>query len=145
MRIITLTPYQYKIQRNYLSDGEALFLGDTSIASFEAYLPDAQSIKDTKLFFQNDDENYFYIKAQFGQSINGVERVTLHYQYQAVLLVSDGNNYRLVQGIVQELPPIIPVGRYWRLRPVAYDMNIEKDLSLGSGTNWTPYDQLYMI
>lgn len=144
MKIVNLTPYEYKVRRNYLSDGEALFVGDTSIAAFDAYLPDAQSIKDSKLFFQNDSSNILGIKAQFGQSINGVEIISVIFKYQSVLLVSDGNNYRVLIGTVPEIPATYPLGLYWKMEPTGYDLHIQKDVSLGAGTGWTDYDKMYM-
>lgn len=145
MKTVTLNPYQNYVQRKFTSEDTVLFICETDIESFDAYLPDAQAIKDAGLYFQKDDaSNTLGIRTQFGQSINGVERVTLYYQYQSVFIVSDGNNYRLIQGIVPELPATLPLGLYWRFNPTGYDLNIEKDLSLGGGTNWTPYDELKM-
>lgn len=144
MKTQILYPNNSTIKR-YHSNESILFVCNSTDGPFEVNLPDAYVVRDNGIFyFQKDnDGNTIYIVAQFGQSINGVERISLVWQYHSIMVVSDKSNYRVIAGIVPELPSTWMLGPYWRFRPIGYDLNLEKDVGLGSG-NWQPYDELKM-
>lgn len=146
MITVYLNPYEYTIKR-YPSNEDILFVCDTSEASFTAVLPDASQVKGNKFFFQKDEsDNLLYIQSQFGQSINEVSQISLQWKFQTVMIVSDLTNYRVLSGVVAELPSTWPLGPYWRFRPTGQDLYIEKDTSLGSDpSGWTPYDRMRMV
>jgi hypothetical protein len=146
MKIIHLTPYDFTVKR-YPQGESILFICDTSESSFTAILPDASAIRDNQFYFQkNSANNTLYLATQFGQSINGVAQISLQWQYHTVMLVSDLANYRLLSGVVAELPSTWPFGPYWRFRPTGNDLYIEKDPSFGADPNgWTPYDRMRMV
>ena len=114
MKTQTLTPHDRTIKR-YPAGESVLYICDTEIATFEATLPDAQSVRESVFYFQKDHaDNVFQAATQFGQYINkpSVNKISIYGQYQTVMLVSDGENYRMLQGVVPELPVTLPIGRW---------------------------------
>ena len=140
-----LNPYNNCVKR-YPCSIPVLFVCDSSISNFDVILPDAQAVRNIPAFyFQKDvDDNIVYIVTQYGQSICGVGRVSLVLKYHTIMVVSDGAEYRILQGVVAEIPATFTLGPYWRFRPTGYDLNLERDPSYGSDpAAWTAYDEMF--
>lgn len=145
MRTQTLTPYNFTIKR-YPFGEPVLFLCDCTEASFDVVLPDAQAVKDVQSFYFQKiiESNTVRIIAQFGQSINDVEKISLLWKHHTVMMVSDGYNFRMLSGIVPEIPATFPLGPYWRVSPDGYNLKWERETTRGSSSpSWQEYDKYY--
>jgi hypothetical protein len=101
MRTILLTPYQNKIDREYLSSEEVTALCDTKDGAFTVTMPDSETSDSVVINVVNIGVNILTVTAINRQNINDSLLFTLK-QWNVIRLVAFENKWIVISGNVTE-------------------------------------------